>query len=173
MKWLLVVLGVIVVLIGTVAMIGMTLPEEHSASRAAIYDKPPDEVWRAITDFDSYPAWRPEVKKVDLLSGENGLPAWRETDSHGNSVPYQVTELNAPANLTAVISDPKLPFSGTWMWEIQPVSGGSNVRIHETGKVHNPVFRFVGRFVLGYTKTMDQYLKALGTKFGETVQPVN
>jgi uncharacterized protein YndB with AHSA1/START domain len=173
MKWLLIILGAIVLLIAVTAIIGATLPEEHDASRAATYREPPAEVWSAINDFSSYPSWRPEVKSVEILPGQNGLPSWREVDSHGDSIPYQVTEMHPPERLTAVIADPKLPFSGTWTWDIRPANGGSSVRIHETGKVRNPIFRFVARFVLGYTKTMDQYLKALGTKFGEDVQSGN
>jgi len=81
--------------------------------------------------------------------------------------------LHPPETLTAVIADPQLPFSGKWTWDIQPVNGGSRLRIYETGDVHNPIFRFVARFVMGYTRTMDLYLKALGTKFGENVRPAN
>lgn len=173
MKWLLIALGAIVLLIAVVVMAGMALPQEHSATRAAKYDKPPAQVWRTITDFSGYSSWRPTVKSVEILPGQNGLPAWRETDIHGNSVPYQVTEMLPPNKLTAVIADPKLPFSGTWTWKIQPADGGAIVRIYETGKVHNPIFRFVARYVMGYTKTMDAYLKALGSKFGEDIQPGN
>lgn len=173
MKWLLITLGLIALLIAVVALGGAMLPEAHTASRWATYNRPPAEIWAVITDFSNYPSWRPEVRSVEMLPGQNGLPAWREIDSHGNSIPYQVTEMRPPERLTAVIADPKLPFSGTWTWDIQPVNGGASVRIHETGRVHNPIFRFVARFVLGYTKTMDQYLKALGTKFGENVQPGN
>jgi uncharacterized protein YndB with AHSA1/START domain len=173
MKWLLGIVIVIILLIAAVALIGAILPEEHDASRAATYREPPAEVWRAIADFYSYPSWRPEVKGVEMLPGQNGFPAWRETDTHGNSIPYQVTEMHPPERLTVTIADPKLPFSGTWTWGIQPSGGGTMVRIHETGKIHNPIFRFVARFVLGYTKTMDNYLKALGRKFGEDVRPGN
>jgi uncharacterized protein YndB with AHSA1/START domain len=96
MKWLLIVLGVIIVLIAAVALVGATLPEEHDASRAATYREPPAEVWRAISDFSGYSSWRPEVKSVEILPGQNGLPAWREIDSHGNSIPYQETEMHPP-----------------------------------------------------------------------------
>jgi hypothetical protein len=38
------------------------------------------------------------------------------------------------------------------------------------GKVYNPVFRFVSRFILGHTQAMDAYLKALGKAVGEEVE---
>ncbi len=36
-----------------------------SASRSARYAQPPDVVWRAITDYDEFPAWR---SNVDFMS---------------------------------------------------------------------------------------------------------
>jgi hypothetical protein len=36
--------------------------------------------------------------------------------------------------------------------------------------VRNPVFRFMSRFVFGYTATMKQQLRALGRKVGEEVE---
>jgi hypothetical protein len=63
-----------------------------------------------------------------------------------------------------------LPFSGTWTWEIEPVEGGSVCRVAEEGEASNPLFRVLGRFVFGYTKTMEEYLSALGRKFGEEVR---
>jgi hypothetical protein len=47
----------------------------------------------------------------------------------------------------------------------------STLRITEDGEIRNPIFRFVARFFLGYTATMEAYLRDLGRRFGETVQP--
>ena len=38
-----------------------------------------------------------------------------------------------------------------------------------TGEIHNPIFRVVARFFMGYHATMDAFHKALGAKFGEQV----
>ena len=42
--------------------------------------------------------------------------------------------------------------------------------ITENGEIYNPFFRFMARFVFGYTATMETYLKALGKKFGEDAE---
>lgn len=39
--------------------------------------------------------------------------------------------------------------------------------ITENGEVHNPLFRFVSRFIMGYAATIDACLKALRAKLGE------
>ena len=49
--------------------------------------------------------------------------------------------------------------------------GGSVVTITERGSVYNPVFRFVSRFILGHTATMETYLRSLGHRFGGDVTP--
>jgi len=68
------------------------------------------------------------------------------------------------------IADPKLPFGGTWTYEISPLADGSSLlRITEAGEIYNPIYRFAARYVLGYSKTEEQYLSALGAKFGENV----
>jgi hypothetical protein len=75
-----------------------------------------------------------------------------------------------PRALVTRIADPKLPFGGTWTYEISsPPDGGSQLRITEDGEIYNPIFRFVSRFVLGYSRTQEEYLQALGAKFGQSV----
>ncbi|HMA23731.1 MAG TPA: hypothetical protein VKP00_07045, partial [Gemmatimonadaceae bacterium] len=48
----------------------------------------------------------------------------------------------------------------------------SRVTIVERGSVYNPLFRFVSRFFMGHTATIDAYLRALGKRFGEEPVPV-
>ena len=47
----------------------------------------------------------------------------------------------------------------------------SRVTITERGWVSNPIFRFVSRFVMGHTSTLDAYLRALGKHFGSEPTP--
>jgi hypothetical protein len=45
-----------------------------------------------------------------------------------------------------------------------PTATGSRVTITERGEIYNPIFRFVARFFLGYTATMDAALQALSKR---------
>jgi hypothetical protein len=51
--------------------------------------------------------------------------------------------------------------------ELLPPRNGGRVRITERGFVKNVIFRFVARFVFGYTSTMEGYLRDLAKKFSE------
>ena len=60
------------------------------------------------------------------------------------------------------IDSKSLPFGGTWTYEVQPEADGrSRLQITEDGEIYNPVFRFVSRFVIGQTRTINSYLEAL------------
>jgi hypothetical protein len=61
----------------------------------------------------------------------------------------------------ARIADTDLPFGGTWTYELKPEGAGTRVTITERGEVYNPIFRFMSRFVLSQTATMEKYLAAL------------
>jgi len=105
---------------------------------------------------------------VEALPPVNGQPSWREFDKYDHSIPYEVVESTPPQHLTTRIADLDLPFGGTWTYEITPqANGGTVLRIAENGEIRNVFFRFVSRFFMGYTKTMEKYLNALGEKFGE------
>jgi hypothetical protein len=69
------------------------------------------------------------------------------------------------------ISDPSLPFGGTWTFDITPVAGGCVLRITEDGIVYNPIFRTLGRFVLGYHMSILGYLRSLAAHYGATQPP--
>jgi hypothetical protein len=74
--------------------------------------------------------------------------------------------------VTEIVAE-KLPFSGVWTYEIEPVAAGSRVTITEDGEVFNPIFRLVARLFLGHHTTIDRCLEALGQRFGEQVIPVH
>ena len=160
-----VVLGLVTLVI-LIALIGWLLPKDHVATRMGRYRQPPEAVWKAITDVDAMPSWRKGLKSVQRLPDRNGLPAYVEVSSSG-TLPYETVQMDPPRKLVTRIADPKLPFGGTWTFDITPTNEGATLRITEQGYVTNPVFRFMSRFVFGQTGTMESYLKSLAKKFGE------
>jgi uncharacterized protein YndB with AHSA1/START domain len=170
MKWLLILVGLFVVLLLLVVMIGVLLPKEHTVTRAMRLKQPPAAVWQAITDYNKFPEWRHDVERVEPLPASIGKSGWVETVKGAGRIPLEITQSMPPQRLVTHIADPNLPFGGDWVYEITatPDGAGSTLRITENGSVSNPIFRFVSRFVFGLRATMDNYLKALAAKFGES-----
>ena len=76
---------------------------------------------------------------------------------------YEIVEETAPRRLVTRVID-GLPYGGSWTIDLVPEGEGTRVTITENGEVYNPVFRFVSRFVIGHTATIDKYLAELGAR---------
>ena len=166
-KALLVVVGVLVILIIAVVVIGLLTPEEHRASRTLKTKQAPQVIWDAINDHANEPKWRDDVASVTSVGEKNGKPVWQENYKDGNTVQLATTESKPPTRLVREIAE-EGPFSGRWEIDITPTPEGSNVRITEIGKVPNPIFRFVSKYVLGHTTQMTKYLTSLAKRSGES-----
>jgi hypothetical protein len=147
--------------VAVIALLGSRLPVKHTATRTAAFRQTPQQVWDVIA---GPPTWRPEIQKFEILPSDDGKRKWIEYGSHGQKITYEAVESVSPQKLITCIADPHLPFGGSWTYEIAPASDGSTLTITENGEVYNPTFRFVSRYVQGYTATIDAYLKALHSK---------
>ncbi len=164
MKWVLIAVAVLIALVAAVAVIGAMLPKNHLASRTSHFRQPPQAIWDIVTGPDD---WRPDIRSFEKLAPRDGHRSWKEIDKHGQAITYESVEETPPHRLVTRIADPKLPFGGTWTQEIVPEPSGCAVTITEAGEIYNPIFRFMARFVFGYSGSIQTYLKALHAKFGE------
>ena len=171
MKWIFIVLGLLVGLIVLIVVIGTMLPRDHVASMTARIAGTQQDVWSAITTPSAYPEWRGDVKGVELLPATPAGPSWREHGSNG-AMTFTTEAWDPPRRFVGRIADQGLPFGGSWEYRVEPDgASGARVTITERGSIYNPIFRFVSRFIMGYTGTMTAYLKALGRRFGGETTP--
>ena len=170
MIWIVVAVALVVVAVAVlVVSVGATLSKEHHASRMAHFNRSPQEVWEAISDFAEQAAWRSDLRRVKRLPDRNGRPVWEETDNRGQSLMMETVESRPPRRLVRRIANERLPFSGSWTMEIAEYGEVTSLTITEDGEVYNPVFRFVSRFIIGHAATIDKYLRDLGSKLGVDV----
>ena len=160
MRWIVWIVAAIAVVALIAVVVGYSLPRGHTATKTTRLPQPPETVYRLLSDVDRYPTWRPGVKALARQPDRDGKPAWTETVS-GMEIPLYFERMEPPALLVARISGPSLPFGGTWTYRIAPAGSGSEVTITEDGEVYNPIFRFMSRFVFGYTATLDEFVKNL------------
>jgi len=161
MQWFLLFTGVVAAFLLVVLVAGLFVPVAHRASVSERVEGAPEEVWKAMTDPEDFPEWRPGVYEVVMeASGPEGPERWVEKGPTG-SLTLEVVEREAPVRLVLRIADGDLPFGGTWTYELEARNGGTAVTITEEGEIHNPLFRFVAHFLLGYDATMKDYLAGL------------
>jgi uncharacterized protein YndB with AHSA1/START domain len=176
MNWI-VVAGVLLGLLllaglvaGVLTALGGRLPEGHVATVRARFAQPPEAIWEAITNMAAAPNWRSGLRQVERLPDRDGKQVWVEVSRQGR-MPLEIDLVEPRRRLVAHIAGEKLPFGGSWTWEIAPDGRGSTLTITEDGVIYNPAFRFMARHVFGYDGTMKTYLRDLGKKFGEKVVP--
>jgi ribosome-associated toxin RatA of RatAB toxin-antitoxin module len=147
-------------LAATVALIGAVLPQNHEASGSTELSRPASDVYALVSDVRNYPAWWSDISKVEMLSDVPGPIRFREHMSTGPVV-MAVAEASPPTRFVTKIDDPGQPFGGTWTFEIAPLGDArARLTITERGEIYNPIFRFMARFVFGYTATLDSFLGA-------------
>lgn len=167
--WIVIVLGG---LIAIVVGIGFALPEAHLASVRADVSAPRADVWSLISDVERAPEWRSDVDRVEIRPAVDGRPAWEEISGTG-PLPMALVESVPEERRVTRILDDGMPFGGTWTIELGDApGGGTRVTITEDGRVYNPIFRFVSRFIMGHYGTAERYLRDLGARFGQDVSPV-
>jgi uncharacterized protein YndB with AHSA1/START domain len=158
----LLIVGALCVLVAIVAAVGYALPQQHVASQDRTIDATPERLFAVLQDVEKYPAWRSDVKSVEVLARAPVL-RWREHGSNG-AITFEVQESEAPTRMVSRIADTSLAFGGTWTYVLQPEGNQTRLSITENGEVYNPVFRFMSRFVFGHTATMEKYLSDLAAQ---------
>jgi len=166
MKIALMVVGGLVVVVALIALVGNFLPKAHVARRSIVLRQSPESVWNVITDFKAQPSWREDVTRVEQVSDGADGAIWREEGR--NTLSYRTSESQPPTRLVRTIADTNIAFGGRWVYELTAQGGGTQVTITEEGEVYNPIFRFIGHFVLNQAATIESYLRYLAQRFGET-----
>ncbi len=186
--WRLASVGVgAVAMAGFVAIVGRLLPATHTVTRSARYAATPEAVWRLVSDFPTHHTWRPGLRAVRRLPDRNGHAVWNVVGDWGPCIPFPIefceieppvlqhklmdldleVEAFSPPHLMRTRNlDDDIPFGGAWTWELSPEQGGCRVRITEDGFIKPGPYRYLSR-TFGCTRTMEEYLKALGARLGE------
>lgn len=162
MRWILWIVGSVAVFVAVVWVVGMLLPQNHTATRTLRLKQAPDVVWKAITDFPAMTQWRIGLTKVERMPDRDGHEVWQET-AGGYVIPLETIEMTAPRRLVRKVG-PGLAFGGKWTYEVAPDGDGSTLTITEDGEVYNPIFRVVGKF-MDQSAEINKFQTALAKKF--------
>jgi hypothetical protein len=153
------IVGTLILVAAVAALIGSRMPTEHTIARSLQIKKSPADVYAVIRNVEEAPRWRSDVKRVEILSSDR----FREHGRNG-TVTYQIVDDVPGKRMATKILDLNLGYSGSWEYVLEGSGGGTQLTITEKGVVTNPLFRFMSRYVFGYTATIDAYLRSLEGK---------
>lgn len=166
LRWILGIVIGLVAVVGLTGLVGFALPKGHRASRTVNLNADSAVVFAAISEFKRYPEWRPDVKKIEV-EGSGGQGSLVREDNKMGTIPYRVEVLQSPSRMVMRIADPKLPFGGTWTYELRAHGNGTTLTLTEDGEVYNPIFRVMQKFFFSPYKTLDTYLANLEKRLGK------
>ena len=170
MYWILLVMALLVSLVAAALVGGLVTPRKHIVGRTIRLRAAPDKVWALVRTVKAYPNWREEIMSVEEAAGNDLRPAWTEIGRQ-KSLSYMAVTDDAPHRFTARIMDDDLGYAGEWQYVINATADGTQLTITEHGEVGNPVFRFVRAHLVGYTGSMDAFLRDVALEFGELAKP--
>ncbi len=160
-------LAVLCVLAGLVAvLIGRRLPARHVAEGSREFAVAATRVAAAVRDVEAQPRWRGGVSRIEIH--ERSASGLRYTE-HGTNgaIPFRFVENSTDRRFTSVIDTDALPFGGQWTFTIDSLGPAqARLTIREDGVVHSALFRFVGTYLLGHTRSIDGYLRDLAASLG-------
>jgi uncharacterized protein YndB with AHSA1/START domain len=166
MRYVLIAVGILAVVVGAVAVIGWSLPTHHRVTLRRAYRATPSALFALISDVRAFPSWRSDVKTVEVLPEDGGRLRWREGTKNGSPITYALEQSVPDQLLVGRIADEHLPFGGSWTYELAPDTPNvTTLSITEDGEVYNPIFRFVSRYVMGQSATIERYLDDVAKRF--------
>lgn len=123
---------------------GFFLPPEIGISGQLLVDRPPETIWRVLTDFDGMPLWRSDLVGLERLPDHDSRPTWREIRRGSESV-VELAVAEPPGRLVfrrARDGRPSLP-SSTFL--LTATAGRTLVTLTQRMEVRNPFRRVLHR----------------------------
>lgn len=143
---------------------GANLPRTHLVTVTAEFARPVEDVWEALTDYETIPEWSSEIVKVERLADREGKPVWKFYDHRGNTLHVQVIISEPRTRHASRILEASLPLRGSRTMEFVETKEGSRVTLVEEGTVDSPFWRFVYHFVIGEDATLRTLLQDAGRR---------
>ncbi len=166
-------LGGVALLVVTVVVIGLNMPERYEGHSQVVYATTPEDVWSALLDYEGHPMTGKMTKSVEAQPAENGLPVWIEDMGHGELITVKTVEAERPRHMVREMTAKSMPMTSRWEYTLEPTDEGCKLTIDgETyirrGTWHVPIFRVMmalgGGVKKGFDIQMDMVAGTLGVE---------
>ncbi|HSE52363.1 MAG TPA: SRPBCC family protein [Gemmatimonadales bacterium] len=123
---------------------GAALPAEHRTTARESFDRPPEAVWRVLTDLEGMSSWRSDLDRIERLPAADGRMTWREVGSGEDQV-MELTESDPPRRLVIHRREDGRPGLPERIVQLRATINGTLVTVTERAKVGNPLVRVLVR----------------------------
>jgi carbon monoxide dehydrogenase subunit G len=160
------VVGLLVVVPGSIYLYGMVLPSAYSSTASTVISAPPSDVWATMVDWESQESWRKDIEAFELVSDVD--PVTFELEFKGGQVlRYVQSDVVANEHLVWTglgVHDPTL--DARWTVDLVAEGDGTRVTVTETGDIEGPVARVINYNLVGMYLMPRLYLIDLAAHHG-------
>lgn len=140
-------------LVGLPLVIGRMLPKQYGSTVTRELPYPPDDVWRALNDYERHPMTGSSRRRTEPLADTGAGSTWRE-DMGSSVITVRTAAAEPPRHLVREMEDSVVPMRARWDYRLEPAAGGTRLTVSEQGVVepgtwHVPFFRIMVRLMKG------------------------
>lgn len=156
MMYVYIFIGILAIIALSWLLIGLSLPRDRIVSRTVFIKAPIEKVWNTVTDVSGQIFWRSDLKRVEIKASEAGQDVWVEVPNTGKPITLKALKTRHQALFQVEIL-PNAYFKGYWEGEFIKNQSGTTLRIKETSRVDNPLFRPLVSLFFDPDKMVDRY----------------
>jgi hypothetical protein len=163
---------ILYIIIGLVAFslimwvaLGVTLPKDMVITRTVFVKAPIEQTWETITDLTRQTQWRSDLQKLEIKDSIEGLDVWTEILKSGEVLQLK-TLISKPLNTLQLELRPNSVFKGFWEGQFIKNQSGTTLRIKETSRVANPLYRPYIKLFQNFDHLVERYHDDLKRHFG-------
>ena len=160
MKRLFIILGCVMLLLGTVALL---IPATRTATRTASLPAAREHVFQAVTRIADQ-SWRPSVSSVRVLKSDDGQEEWIEVSKEGHELSFKTTSKVEP-ELFEIEFSGSPSIRGRWSGRfIEQAENETLVEFTETVTAGSLPSKVLGYLFFNLDATLDTYINDLKNK---------
>ncbi len=142
-------------------LIGLAMPQDHVATCVALLaggESERGDAWELVANPAAYPDWRVDVREIRIAEDPRVHDVRFVEVGDQGAVEYGLDLIEAPQRAASTILTQGMPYDGAWEFDLDHAEGYVRIEVTERGSVYSPLFRVLGRYVFGYTSSMQTYL---------------
>ncbi len=155
-----IILGIVVVLL-TILILGLLLPQKRIVTKQTVYNASVETVYNTVTNNKDW-KYRTSIEDLRIVETNGEFEIWEEI-SQGNTIRFKTKE-KKPFVFYSFEMNSNF-FQGEWFAKFEPIENGKTLfTATEIITYKNPLIRVVGYTFMDLDKFMETYQRELKNK---------
>jgi uncharacterized protein YndB with AHSA1/START domain len=140
---------------------------EHEFSGSLTLDRPPEQVYGLLTDYERLPEWFSPRKAVEIRRKDD-YTLWVATFANGEVASVNGMALDPPTRLNWRFTSENRHVSAIWEFELAPQAGGTRLSLKTSGVAHHWIYRITSESIIDDEAHITEFLKSLARESERT-----